>query len=186
MQITDINGSVRNPQKVYLDPTFPGYVRIQFNRYHEWYTIKEFLQFNPDLKHVVDGAKEAPPEITGIVTGATAKTLEDATQKWSSNSYMGYMVWISRGKGEGQKRDILKNTKTSITVSAPWDVKPDSTSQYVLAQHIMDVPAMGNTLPQEDMKKLEEVAIKMDLQRGVKPHDRQYTLIHDNKKPPKE
>lgn len=181
MQITDINGSIRNPQKVFLDPKFPGYVRIEFNRYHEWYSIKEFLEFNPDLKHIVDGAPEAPPEMTGIVTSATNKTLEDSTQNWAPNSYMDYMVWISRGKGEGQKRSILKNTKTNITVNAPWEVKPDTSSQYVLAQHIMDVPAMGNTLPQEDMKKLEEAAIKMDLLRGVKPHERQYTKSNKDK-----
>lgn len=179
MQITDINGSTRNPKKVFLDPQFPGYVRVEFNRYHEWYSIKEFLQFNPDLKHIVEGAPEPPPEMTAIVGKADSLTLKDATQNWKPNSYLGYMVWISRGKGEGQKRTVVKNTKNTLTIDKAWEVKPNTTSQYVLAQHITDVPAMGNTLPQEDMKKLEEAAIKMDLLRGQKPHERQYTLTTD-------
>lgn len=181
MQITDINGQIRNPKKVFLDPEFSGYVRVEFNRYHEWYSVKEFLQFNPDLKHLVEGAADLPKDTTGTANKATNNTLTDATQNFKPNSYMDFMVWISRGKGEGQKRYVIKNTKDTLTIDKPWEVKPDSTSQYVLAQHIMDVPPMGNTLPTEDMKKLEETAIKMDLQRGIKPHDRQYTKEPDQK-----
>ncbi|MFC1654041.1 hypothetical protein ACFL1M_04305 [Patescibacteria group bacterium] len=179
MKIIDINGNEREAKKAYLDPEFSGYVRVDFKRHHEWYTIKEFLQFNPELKDIVEGAKESPSDLTGIVTKATNLSITDKNKKLKTNEYMGFMVWISRGKGEGQRRSVIKNSKTSIYIDKDWDVKPDHTSQYVVAKEIQEVPAMGNTLAVENVKELEEKAIKMDIKRGIKPQERQYTKDPD-------
>jgi hypothetical protein len=176
MKIIDINGTERDAKKVFLDPEFPGYVRIEFKRHREWMTIKEFLQKNPNLKDVVKDAKEAAPDITGTVSSATNSTLKDTSQSFDPNAYMGYHVWIARGHGEGQVREILKNSQNTLTLNVPWETKPNNTSQYVIANKIdKDMHAMGNTLAIEDMKALEKKAIEMDIKRGVKPTKRLYT-----------
>ena len=181
MKIIDINGSERTAKKVFLDPDYPGYVRVEFRRHHEWYSIKEFIQNNPTLKHIIKGAKDTAPDLTGTVTSAGEKTLKDTTQNFAPNEYMEYHVWISRGHGEGQVRSVIKNNKDTLTINQAWDAKPNTTSQYVLAQEIdEDMKSMGNTLPQEDMKQLEEKAIKMDIKKGVKPAERKYTKDKDN------
>ncbi len=181
MKIIDINGSERTAKKAFLDPNYPGYVRVDFRRHHEWYSIKEFLKNNPNMKDVVKGAKETAPDITGTVTQAKEKTLKDDTQNFSPNEYMDYHVWISRGHGEGQVRSVIKNTKDTLTINKAWDTKPNTTSQYVVASEIdEDMKSMGNTLPIEDMKKLEEKAIKMDIKKGLKPAERKYTKDKDN------
>lgn len=166
MKIIDINGSEREAQKVYPDPLYPGFMRIQFKRYHEWYTIEEFLKFNPTLKKLTDNAPETPEDIVGTVTRAGADSLTDSNLNLKPNAYLNYICWISRGKGEAQKRLVTKNTKNKITLDKPWDVRPNNTSQYVLSHNIHDVKAMGNTLPQVDMKELELKALELDRERG--------------------
>jgi hypothetical protein len=176
MKITDINNAIRDAKKAFIDPDYPGYVRIEYRRHHEWMTIKEFITLNPKLGDVVKGAKETPPDLTSIVTKTDKNTLVDDEQRFKINEYMGFHVWISRGHGEGQVRSVIKNDINTITLDKPWDTKPDSTSQYVLASEINeDMKVMGNTLPQEDMKKLEEQARQMDIKNGIKPAKRQYT-----------
>ena len=176
MKIKDINGSEREAQKVFMDPDYPGYVRLEFRRHHEWMTIKEFMHFNPDMGEIVRGAYQPPEDLTGEVSKATNNSLTDTSQNFKLNEYMGFHIWISRGIGEGQVRSVIKNDENTITIDKPWEAKPAEGSQYVLAQEIDEnMKAMGNTLPLEDMKKLEEKAIKMDLKNGLKPAERQYT-----------
>ena len=81
MKIIDINGSQRSAKKAFLDPDYPGYVRVEFRRHHEWYSIKEFIKNNPSMKDIVKGAKETAPDITSTVTQAKEKTLKDSGDK---------------------------------------------------------------------------------------------------------
>jgi len=175
MDIIDINNRERECLRAYPDPNYPGFMRIQFKRYHEWYTIAEFIELNPKLKHLTKNAPKLPEDVVGVVTSSGKNFLSDTSQKWQPNSYLGFFAWVSRGKGEGQKRTVVKNTKTIVYIDQEWDVKPDKTSQYVISHNIHETEVMGNTLPQEDMKKLEERARKMDIERGLKPAPRQYT-----------
>lgn len=165
MKIIDINGSEREAQKVYPDPLYPGFMRIQFKRYHEWYTLDEFVKFNPTLKNLLKGAPEVPEDIVGVVSRAGANFLVDANLDLKPNAYLNFTCWISRGKGEAQKRLVVENTKNKLVVDKPWAVRPNTTSQYVLSHNVQDVKAMGNTLPVEDMKELERRALKMDRDR---------------------
>jgi hypothetical protein len=167
MQIFDINGIARDVQSVAPDPTYPGFVRVEFKRHHEWMSYAEFLEKNPTLEKIVHNNPSPPADVVSNVTGCTKNTLTDSTQIWKKDSYIGMWVWISRGLGEGQKRKIIKNTKITLTVDQDWDQKPNKTSQYVISYNIQDsVRPMGNTLPQEDMKALEKKAIQMDREHG--------------------
>jgi hypothetical protein len=166
MQIIDVNDMSREVKSVAPDPTYPGYVRVEFRRHHEWYTIQEFISKNPSLAHLAQNAPSIPQDFVGIITRATPTTLKDAIANWKENAYLGFYVWISRGKGEGQKRTVVSNTHNTLTIDQPWDTKPDKSSQYVLSFNVKEVHAQGNTLPQEDFKALEKRAIEMDKLHG--------------------
>ena len=166
MKIVDINGTKREVKKAYPDPDYPGFMRIEFKRHHEWYSIQEFLQFNPDLEDLTASAPKVPEDIVGIVSSAGKDYLRDIDQNLKENAYLGFFVWISRGKGEGQKRTVTKNTHNKITVDKPWDDKPNKTSQYVLSHNVQEVHAMGNISALGDMKDLEIRAIDMDKKYG--------------------
>jgi hypothetical protein len=166
MKIIDINGTEREAQKVYPDPTYPGFMRVEFRRHHEWYSLAEFLEFNPTLKNLTENAPATPTEVVGVVTSSHPANLVDKSQKWLPNAYLGMFVWISRGKGEGQKRTIIKNDSTRLYLDKPWDIKPNTSSQYVISYNVQDVKNMGNVLPSENMKDLEKKALKLDKQRG--------------------
>jgi hypothetical protein len=167
MIITDINDNKREAKSIKPDPSYPGFLRIEFTKRFDWYSIKEFLEKNPTLKHLVSKESTIPNDALGVVTSATPTTIKDTKQKWNENVYVGFTAWISRGKGEGQKRIVTENSHNTITVQKAWDVRPDPTSQYVLSYNIHDVPARGNTLPQVDQKELEKKSRELDKQLGT-------------------
>lgn len=181
MKIIDINNQPRTCKKAYPDTEFPGYMRVQFKRHHEWYTVDEFIKFNPKLKHLTKSAITPAKDIAGIVSSSGKDFLKDTKYQWSDNVYLGFFVWISRGKGEGQKRLVVKNNYNTIFIDKPWKTKPNTSSQYVLSRNIHKVKAMGNTLPEQEMKKYEKLARKINLKKGIKPAPKQYT-----KKPKKQ
>jgi hypothetical protein len=181
MKIVDINGTEREAKSVAPDPKFPGYMKVEFRRHHEWYTIKEFLQFNPKLDHLTQGAAEPPQDVVGYVTKAGPDFIIDEKAALKPRAHLGMEIWISRGKGESQQRNVVKNTKTRITVDKPWDPVPDQSSQFVISQSIMDVPAMGNTLPQDNMRQLEKRALAIDRERGHLTPDYLKTHYHNLK-----
>ena len=147
MQIIDINGSERNCLKAFPDPTYPGYMKVEFKNHHEWFTIKEFLQFNPTLTDLVSGVRNLPNEDLGVVTSATIDSLKDTKKNWKVNDYTDFVLWISRGTGESQTRVVTKNSHNTLYIDLPWDVKPDKTSQYVLTHEVRDSVVHGNSLP---------------------------------------
>lgn len=147
MQIVDINGTTRNCLKAYPDPTYPGYMRIEFASHHEWFTIKEFLAFNPGLTQLTSGTTALPDEDLGVVTSAKKDCLKDTTKNWNVNEYIGFTLWISRGTGETQTRLVTQNSHNTLYIDRPWDLKPDKTSQYVLTHEVHDHKAHGNALP---------------------------------------
>lgn len=167
MLIVDINGTKRECVAAYPDKNYPGYVKVdyktKFRSYTEWYPIEEFNTRNPDLSSLTASVKYIANAVSGVVSSSTNVTLTDKTQKWQTNSYAGFPVWISRGKGEGQVRFVLSNTKDTIVVDKKWGIRPNRFSQYVLSHNIHgEKKAVGNILPQEEMHKFELKAKKMD------------------------
>ena len=170
MLITDINGTKRECAAAYPDKDYPGYIKVEyqtkFRNYTEWYPIEEFKSRNPDLLYLVEGVREEAKDVTGVASRSTDTTLTDGKQKWEKNIYAGFPLWISRGKGEGQVRTILSNTKNTIVIDKRWEVKPNRFSQYVISRNIKeDVKPAGNILTEEEIHKLELKAKKMDRDR---------------------
>ncbi|MBM3725504.1 MAG: hypothetical protein FJW40_08780 [Acidobacteria bacterium] len=52
----------------------------------------------------------------------------------SVNAYRGMTVRITRGKGAPQERTIAANTDTALSVSSPWDIVPDGSSYFAVAE----------------------------------------------------
>ena len=169
MKIIDINDAERECVSVAPDPGYPGFMKVQFKNHHEWLSFEEFEQKNPSLFSLQPKADKQPSEIVGVVSSATDNTLNDKKQSWLPDVYKGYKIWISRGQGEGQVRFIMMNEKTRLTIDKNWDTKPNSSSQYVISMNIHDVQVMGNTLPAEDIKKLEKKAKKLKKVRDSIP-----------------
>jgi hypothetical protein len=73
--------------------------------------------------------------VTSTATSATASTLTDTSQAWTTNAYqgtgsLGWIVTITGGTGANQTRAIASNTATTLTLSSNWTVTPNSTSTY--------------------------------------------------------
>ncbi len=170
MKIVDINGNLRECVRVYLDDKWPGFVSIDFEsklrtgyKHTEYYPVEDFRKNNPDLEYLVKDVAREANEVAGVVSSSDNASLTDKTQKWQENIYAGFPVWISRGRGEGQTRTVLSNSKDTIIIDKAWDVKPNKFSQYVLSRNIKDnMPAAGNILPQEEIANVEKKAKQMD------------------------
>ena len=68
---------------------------------------------------------------SGLVTGGTATSITDSAATWAVDTWKGYYVLITMGKGVGQYRKVINNTATTLNV-ADWDTGniPDSTAAY--------------------------------------------------------
>lgn len=152
MKIIDLNGNERDCVKAYPDKEYPGYMRVEFKNktrsHHEWYSMDEFVKNNPGLKHLCLSAPKTAEETLGIVTNSKPIELTDKKQNWAIDSYVGFPVWISRGRGEGQLRTIIANTQDTVKIDKKWTILPNTTSQYVISRNIHDPNVLGNMLPQ--------------------------------------
>ena len=156
MQIVDVNGSLRECLSIDFDNSYPGFVKVNFrskNRkgytHTEWYPIPEFKKNNQKLTDILKGNSEKVQEDLGVVSHASSLTLVDRSKKWKANAFKNVLVWISRGKGEGQVRTIASNNDDTVIIDKPWEVTPDKTSQFVISKNVHDPQIMGNTLPEK-------------------------------------
>lgn len=164
MKIIDINGEERVCANIYPDPKFAGYMKVEFvskNRpgykHTEWYEMKDFIKNNPKLKDLTKKAIKVVDDDLGVVSKATEDSLTDITKKWMKDDYVEFPIWISRGKGEGQTRNVVGNTKNTIYINKPWKEIPDKTSQYVLSKNVHDPQVRGNTLPSVEIKTKQKL-----------------------------
>jgi hypothetical protein len=154
MKIIDINGQERECLTIDSDPTYPGFIKVVYASRREpgttrieWYPMMDFIKQNPSLKDSIKNTTPPAKDDLGVVTKSGKDHLKDSTKKWQTNCYAGFSVWISRGKGEGQIRTVLKNTFNALFINKPWDTKPDKTSQYVVSLNIKNPSPLANTLP---------------------------------------
>ncbi len=77
----------------------------------------------------------------------SANTVGNNSLAMRANLYRGKGVRITRGKGAGQERNILSNTDTTLLVSPDWDVEPDATSGFVVAEGAWAFGAVVKTSP---------------------------------------
>lgn len=81
------------------------------------------------------------------VTSATATTLSCADLGATNLAYVGMVVRIMEGTGQGQERTISTNTQTTVTISSAWSVVPDTTSIFVIADSSWRFAAVTSTTP---------------------------------------
>jgi hypothetical protein len=76
---------------------------------------------------------------SGLATSGAATTLTDTGKSWATSpaQFAGAVqggkevyVQIVAGTGIGQKRHVISNTATALTVDTAWTTNPDSTSRY--------------------------------------------------------
>jgi hypothetical protein len=85
-----------------------------------------------------------PPEQVNIFS---ATTVGSSTLNMVLNLYNGATARITMGTGAGQERTIASNTATTLTVTAPWSIPPDSTSFFLIADSTWQFGASSNASP---------------------------------------
>jgi hypothetical protein len=73
-------------------------------------------------------------KIGGTPTRVEVDTLSDTTKAWEPGEFrdQGLAVLITHGRGFGQYRRVVDNTKDTLILEEPWRVRPDGSSEYLL------------------------------------------------------
>jgi len=66
-----------------------------------------------------------------------------------ADDFKGALVRVTRGTGATQERVVATNTDTTLTVSPPWQVEPDSTSYFVVADGTWKFGGVSASSPAE-------------------------------------
>ncbi len=82
----------------------------------------------------------------GAVGSATANTLTDGAQAWTTDQLVNEdaHVLIVSGPGEGQWRHIVSHTSDTLTLDTPWDIVPTTASGYVVTRKDVNWLVAGN------------------------------------------
>ena len=81
------------------------------------------------------------------VTTSGALFVGSDTLSLLPNTQVGAVVRITAGSGVGQERWIGSNTATELQLSLPWDIAPDSTSFFAIADPGWSFGTVTNTSP---------------------------------------
>src|SRR5262249_29258610 len=72
----------------------------------------------------------------GLVDSATGATLTDTAGNFPVSGPAGLLAGstgdVTAGPGAGQKRTIVSNSATGLTVDTAWTTPPDGTSRYLI------------------------------------------------------
>jgi hypothetical protein len=85
-----------------------------------------------------------PPEQANI---HSATTVGNSTLNMAPNLYNGATVRITMGTGADQEQTIASNTATTLTVTTPWSVQPDTTSFFLIADSAWQFGASSDASP---------------------------------------
>ncbi len=85
-----------------------------------------------------------PPEPVNI---SSATTIGNSSLNMVLNLYNGATVRITLGTGAGQERTIAANTASTITITSPWNIPPDTTSSFLIAESAWQFGASSNASP---------------------------------------
>jgi hypothetical protein len=77
----------------------------------------------------------------------TSTSIGNSALQMPVNSYRGMAVRITRGKGAGQERSVSSNTETVLALTSKWDIEPDATSSFVIAEAGWHFGAATKTSP---------------------------------------
>ncbi len=88
---------------------------------------------------------ELQPEYSATLHSQT--TIGNSTLVMVVNANRGAVARITRGRGVGQERAVQSNTATTLTLTSPWDMQPDATSFFTIAESGWHFGATGSTSP---------------------------------------
>ncbi|MGH9666591.1 MAG: hypothetical protein ACRD9L_19375, partial [Bryobacteraceae bacterium] len=88
---------------------------------------------------------EQQPEATADIHSPL--TIGNSTLEMLANEYTADIVRITQGTGRGQERVIAGNTGTTLTVTSRWDIEPDTTSSFVVADASWQFGAIAMASP---------------------------------------
>ncbi len=75
---------------------------------------------------------ELQPEVTADI--ASANSIGSTALHMLTNDNRGAVVRVAKGKGAGQERVVMANDGTTLTVAPKWDIEPNHTSVFVVAE----------------------------------------------------
>ena len=75
---------------------------------------------------------ELVPEVQATLHSASS--IGNSVLEMRDNAYQGASARITKGTGAGQERTIIANTQTTVAVSPAWDIVPDATSSFSIAE----------------------------------------------------
>ena len=148
------------------------------------YTTRYFYDFNNNLvlqetedRGNTSNVQGNPPaaalpvlnvQVAGTSTGGnTAATLNDTTQSWTLNQWVGFAVRIVSGPGVGLFAMIVSNTATQLTVSPSWTTTPTSSSHYAIYQLINPDPIGGATAYVDTVYKYDILDQQVEMDQEV-------------------
>jgi hypothetical protein len=88
---------------------------------------------------------ELQPETAATIHSTNA--VGNGSLEMTGNRCRGMVARITRGRGAGQERTIAANSATTATVTPPWDVEPDATSFFTIAEAGWRFAALAKSSP---------------------------------------
>ena len=77
----------------------------------------------------------------------TPTTVGNSSLNMLTNELKGAAARITRGKGAGQERTVSSNTATTLTLLPKWDIEPDTTSYFLVADSTWQFGASSAASP---------------------------------------
>ena len=88
---------------------------------------------------------ELQPEVATDIYSKT--TAGNSALNMLANEFIGSIARITQGTGLGQERVVAGNTATTVMLNTQWDLPPDTTSQFLLADSTWQFGASANASP---------------------------------------
>lgn len=125
--LIDDNQLIDTPGRICVGMGWHNYFR--FNEIHQAFRS---TWENAEEVYLVHGGVRS--KTISFATDSSARTLTDAKQNWKPDFYYDATVLIISGRGFGQYRRVLGNTKNTLTLEQPWHVEPDVTTEYLVSE----------------------------------------------------
>ena len=157
------------PSECDLTYTFPSADKISITWQGLISETQQYFPIPPIPSATVDTVNPNPDELT----------LSTAT--WTVNEFGGIpgtndnIVYIVNGTGAGQCRRIISNTATVLTVAENWDIDPDLTSEFIIANDYIELPY--NTVGPPPVSYVNDYNIKICDATGFNPNDTSTWLV---------
>jgi hypothetical protein len=69
-------------------------------------------------------------EVSSVATSGTLSTIVDTTKTYTTDQFVGYVVWVYAGTNEGEYREVIGNNATTLIVGEPFPSAIDNTSYF--------------------------------------------------------